>query len=144
MKCNPWRVGKSQGICCKTLLCSFHRPTTHCIKRPHPLLPTSPTGALNTKEPSSDHYQSVPELWTSLLSCLQGTVSVGRDWGLVVGWVGGTAACGGMALCVCVCLCECAVCGGMCNLKLVVCPRSAELLSLYPQNASFRDLSCLT
>lgn len=104
------------------LLCSLRRPTTHCTKRPHPPSPTSPTGALNDKESSSDHYQAVPELWTSLPSCLQGTISLGRDEGLGVGWVRRTSVSGRVGLCACV-TCECAVYGGVCNLILVVCPR---------------------
>lgn len=75
-------------IHCTTLFCSLLRPTTHCIKKPHPPSPTSPTGALNDKELTSDHCQTVPGLWASLLSCLQGARSVGWGWGRGVGWGG--------------------------------------------------------
>lgn len=53
-KCLRSNISLEDGVAleihCTTLFCSLLRPTTRCIKRPHPPSPTSPTGALNDKQ----------------------------------------------------------------------------------------------
>lgn len=120
-------VGKKEGLHCKTLFHSLHRPTTHCIKRPRPPSPTSPTGALNDEQAPADHCQTVPGPWVSLQSCLQGRIPVGRAGGWE--W-GGLEECQYVGRCarVCVCACVCCVVGNVSQISRVPQPLSSTCL----------------
>ena len=88
---------------------------THCIKRPRPPSPTSPTGALNDEQAPADHCQTVPGPWVSLQSCLQGRIPVGRAGGWEWGGLEECQYVGRCArVCVCVCVRACAAWWGMC------------------------------
>lgn len=95
----------------KTLFCSLCRLTTHCIRKPHPPSPTSPTGALNGKVVILRSLSDCPRIvgisavmFTGDDICGVGLGAwSGVRWENVSKW-----KCGSL----CMCACECAACGG--------------------------------
>lgn len=142
MKCNPWGEGRVEEFTVRrfSVFSAGQQPTVqrgHIHLHQHHL-----PGHLMTR--------SHPQITIKLSqNCGHLCCHVYREWylwGGIGSWMwGGPEECQSVEVWVSVHVYVwVAACGGMCNLKLVVCPRQAELLNLRPQNASFRDSSCLT